>query len=117
MLNRLDANLRCLALDSENSVLRCALHDILRGNVRWFGSARKYQVGISRASSACGGIAIVRSEGNLVSCEYAERFFADALAHIAACVTGEDTEYNRELLARRAAIEAARFYRDDALRQ
>ncbi len=116
LLSRIDANTRCDALDTENTVLRCALNDCLNGNVKWFGNTRAFQIGVARADSACGGIAIVRADGTMISCDYVDRYCPQALTHISLCLTGENTEHNRDLLKRREAIESAVAFRNEALR-
>lgn len=93
---------------SESTVLACALNDVLRGDVKWFGRG-EYSLGVTRPASACGGIAVVRQCG-IVSAYYFEEYSQRELNHIALIVTGEDAEHNRELLRRRAAIEDAKAY-------
>lgn len=93
----------------ENSVLACALADSLNFGVKWFGNSRTFSIGITRPQSACGGIAIIRNNGT-VSAYYFEEYASRELAHIACVITGENTEHNRELLCRRAAIESAKAF-------
>jgi hypothetical protein len=100
---------KCAELEKENGVLSCALNDVLKGDVRWFGSPRTFALGVTRPKSACGGIAIIRHCGTS-SAHYFEEYAQRELAHIALVITGENTEHNRELLARRNAIEAAKAY-------
>lgn len=100
---------------AENTVLLCALNDILNGDVKWFGSSRTFSVGVTRPSGACGGIAVVRQNGT-TRAQYLEEFCRVELEHIARCVTGENTDYNRELLCRRATIESAKAYAAEKLR-
>lgn len=115
-LSRDAANARCAALDMETTALRCALQDCLNGNVKWFGNSRAYQIGVARADSASGGIAIVRAGGSVIACDYMDRYCGAELMTIAHCITGQTSEYQTELLCRREAIEAAIAYRNDALK-
>lgn len=106
--------LRIAELQKENSVLACALSDLANLGAKWFGNSREFSLGVTRPQSACGGIAIVRRSGT-VSAYYFEEFARSELAHIAAVITGENTDHNRELLRRRSAIEDAQAYVSDAL--
>lgn len=115
-LSRDVANARCDSLDMENTVLRCALQDCLNGNVKWFGNARAFSIGVARADSASGGIAIVRANGSVIACDYMDRYCGAELMTIAHCITGQTSEYQTELLCRREAIEAAIAYRNEALK-
>ena len=101
----------CVRLGNENTLLSLALSDALNGAVKWFGHSPAYNLGISRPTGAAGGIAILRV-GAMASAHYWEQFSASETAHINACITGEDTEYNRGLLVRRAAISDAQAYVD-----
>lgn len=102
-------------LETENMVLVCALNDILNGDVKWFGHSRAFSIGITRPSGAYGGIAVVRQCGNArASCF--ESYARSEIEHIGYCITGENTDHNRELLQRRAAIEAAQSYVAEAQR-
>jgi len=94
----------------EIDCLSIALHDTLCGVVKWFGSSRTYSIGITRPCAASGGFAIVRSGGAESRAVYWEKFARNEAETIAACITGEDTEYNRELLRRRSVLEAAQAY-------
>ncbi len=96
-------------LATENEALTLALGDVCNGNVKWFGHARTYSIGISRPNGAAGGIAIVREAG-MTYAFYFEKYARETLAHIACLVTGANTEHNAELMRRRAAIEAAQAY-------
>ena len=96
-------------LSAENEALTLALSDLCNGSVKWFGHSRTYSVGISRPTGAAGGIAIVRECG-MASAHYFETYSRETLAHIAAVITGENTEHNIELARRRAAIESAQAY-------
>lgn len=96
-------------LATENEALTLALGDVCNGSVKWFGNSRTYSIGISRPTGAAGGIATVR-EGGMTYAFYFERYARETLAHVAALVTGTDTEHNRELMRRRSAIEAAQAY-------
>lgn len=107
-------DIRIAQLETEATVNALALHDVVRGDVRWFGNARRYQVGVTRPS--CGGIAIVRTFDGGTDAHYLVRFAQRELEHISMCITGENSEYNRELLARRSAIEAAQAYVRECLR-
>ena len=100
---------------TEATVASLALNDLANGSVKWFGNSREYSLGICRPSCASGGIVIVRHCGTTAS-YYWESFARDALAHIAACITGHETEANRELLRRRAAIESAQAYVSESLK-
>lgn len=87
--------------------LEMSLCDMVRGNVHWFGHCNaRFRLGISRPNGPAGGFVIVQRE-TTVSAYYWEQFSRDALAHIALCVTGEDTAHNRALIAERETIEAA----------
>ena len=101
--------------ERECTVLSCALNDILNGDVKWFGHSRQFSIGVTRPKAACGGIAVVRICGNTYA-DYFENYSQTELQHIANCITGENTEHNRELLQRRAAIESAQAYVSEALR-
>lgn len=96
-------------LSTENEALTLALHDLCNGNVKWFGHARTYSLGVSRPTGASGGIAIVREAGT-TGAYYFETYARETLTHIAACITGANTEHNAELARRRSAIEAAKAY-------
>jgi hypothetical protein len=102
-------------LDTENTVLSCALNDILNGDVKWFGHSRTFSIGVIRPASACGGIAVIRNNGTSRAA-YCEQYFRAELAHISMCITGENTDYNRELLVRRSVIESAQAYLSERLR-
>lgn len=95
-------------LSDENTTLFLALHDLVAGDVKWFGRA-PFRLGVSRPNGAAGGIVTVVANGT-TSADYFERFARNQLEHIAACVTGHDSEHNRELLARRRTIEDAQAY-------
>lgn len=99
----------CVRLDNENTLLYLALADALNGAVKWFGHSPAYNLGISRPTGAAGGIAILRV-GAMASAHYWEQFRTTETARINACLTSENTEYNRGLLVRRSAIEAAQAY-------
>lgn len=105
---------RNATLETENTALACALADTIRGDVKWFKASRFVSYGITRPSSACGGIVIVNN-GGTVSAHYLEAFGREALAHISLMITGENTDHNRELLARREAIESALAYARQAM--
>ncbi|NDF15811.1 hypothetical protein EB061_10900 [bacterium] len=96
-------------LATQNDVLTLALNDVCNGAVKWFGNSRTYSIGVSRPTGAAGGIAIVRECG-MTAAHYFEGYARDTLAHVAALVTGADTEHNRELLRKRAAVESALAY-------
>lgn len=97
------------AAQNETQLYQLALSDLCNGKVKWFGHSRTFSLGISRASGAAGGIAIERCEG-VTSAYYFESYAARQLAHVSACLTGEDMEHNRELLRRRSIIEEAQAY-------
>lgn len=99
---------RVAHLETENAVLSLALHDAVSGDVKWFGRA-PFRLGVSRPAGAAGGIVTVVAQGT-TSADYFEQFARNHLEHIAACVTGHDTDHNRDLLARRRAIEEAQAY-------
>jgi len=92
----------------ELSLTEMAFADVLSCRVEWFGRV-PFRVGITRPMGAAGGIAVEYKAG-MVRVQYAERYFTRELQNIAALVTGHDTEYNRELVSRRAVIEAAQAY-------
>lgn len=100
---------------TETTVLSCALNDILNGDVKWFSHSHTFSIGVTRPTSACGGIAVVRQTGTS-GAYYFEEYARRELEHIAACITGENTEHNRELAQRRSAIESAKAYVADQLR-
>lgn len=90
--------------------LELALADLARDRVTWFGRG-DYRLGISRPNGAAGGIVIVRAE--IVTADYWETWSQRMLAHIAAVIGGQDSDYNRELQRIRDVIEsAARFVRE-----
>ncbi len=99
---------RASRLERENTSLLLALSDLAHGQVTWFGRG-KFRLGISRAIGASGGVVIVDNDGT-VSADYWEQFAHNQLEHIAACITGENTEHNRDLSARRSVIETAQAY-------
>lgn len=99
---------RCARLERAIGPLELALADLALGQVVWFGRG-VFRLGISRAIGAHGGIVIVNNDGN-VSADYWEQFARNQLEHIAACITGENTEHNCELSARRNVIETAQAY-------
>jgi hypothetical protein len=103
------ASLECDRLRNENDVLGLALTDLSNGSVKWFGHSREYSIGVSRPTSASGGVLIVRSCG-VTSAHYFERHAQDTLAQISACLTGENTPYNLDLLRRRQLIEDAQAF-------
>lgn len=107
-MSRSDLEARCDALNHESSVLRCALNDVLKGDVKWFGRS-PYRLGVCRPTSACGGIALVQSSG-MTNAYYFERYCQTELSHIACILTGEDNELNAELLMRRSLIESAKQF-------
>lgn len=92
-------------LRSQVSLLEIALSDACHSQTQWFG-ARPYRIGISRPTGAAGGIAVVLCHG-VASAHYWDHFYASEMAHISACITGEDSECNRELSKRRATLETA----------
>lgn len=96
-------------LAHENEALALALSDICADRVKWFGRAPAYSLGISRPAGAAGGIVIVRQNG-MTYAHYWERYYAESMSIIASLVTGSDTEHNRELLNRRAVLEAAKAH-------
>jgi len=100
---------RIATLEKENTVLSLALSDLANLGAKWFGHSRCFSIGITRPNSACGGIAIIRSNGT-VSAHYFEEFYRAEMEHIACVITGENTDHNRELLCRRAALEDAKAY-------
>lgn len=100
---------RNAALSKDNDVLSLALNDVVNLGAKWFGNSRQFSIGITRPNSACGGICIVRRSGT-VSAYYFEEFAQAELSHIAIVITGENTDHNRDLLCRRAAIESAHAY-------
>lgn len=102
---------RCARMEREREPLELALSDCVNGNVTWFGRS-PFRLGICRPNGAAGGIVIVNTHG-MVSADYWEQFARNQMEHIAACITGENTEANRELMARRSTIEtAAKFVRE-----
>lgn len=105
----------CVRLGNENTVQALALSDLCNGAVKWFGSSPAYSLGISRPTGAAGGIVICRVNGGAGAFYWAE-FAPRELAHISACLTGADTEYNRDLLRRRTALEAAGAYVAEQMR-
>jgi hypothetical protein len=109
MKSKSKSAIRIAELEKENTVLSCALNDMLNLGAKWFGSARSFSVGVTRPQSACGGIAIIRCNGT-ARAHYFEEWARAELAHIQLVITGADTEHNRELLRRRSAIEAAQAY-------
>lgn len=96
---------RCARMERENEPLSLALSDMVNNRVVWFGRA-PFRLGISRAAGAHGGIVIVNHDG-MISADYWEQFSRNQLEHIGACITGENTEHNRELAKRRDTIEQA----------
>lgn len=96
-------------LSTENEALTLALSDLCKDAVKWFGNSRTYSLGVSRPTGAAGGVAIVRECG-MASAYYFETYARDTLAHIASVITGTNSDYNQELLRRRATIEAAQAY-------
>jgi len=99
---------RCARLERAIGPLELALHDLAVKQVVWFGHYN-FRIGISRATGAAGGIVIANVYGN-VSADYWEQFARNQLEHIAACITGENTEHNRDLATRRTVIESAQAY-------
>ena len=102
-------------LDYENNVMALALSDLCNGAVKWFGNSPSFNIGITRPTGAAGGIVIHRN-GGMASAHYWEDFSRTELAHIAAVITGEDTEHNHEFLCRRSTIETAQAYISDKIR-
>lgn len=100
---------RCIDLARSVDVLSSALSDVVNLGAKWFGHSRSFGIGVTRPKSASGGIAIIR-QGGMVSAYYFEEYVRAELEHIASVLTHGDTEYNRELLCRREAIQAARYY-------
>ncbi len=109
-LKKADLVARNAALSREVDVLSLALSDSLAGVVKWFGNSRTYSLGIARPCGAAGGIVIVRSAGAGACAFYWETWQREAMQQISACITGTDTEHNRELMRRRACIESAAAY-------
>lgn len=89
----------------ENGPLELALHDMIAGDVCWFGRG-DFRIGISRPRGASGGIVVWHFHGG-TRADYWEQWSRNQLEHIAACVTGENAELNAELLKRRSLIELA----------
>lgn len=109
MKTKAELALENAVLSKENGVMFLALTDLSNLGAKWFGHSREFSIGISRPDSACGGIAVVKQNGS-VSAHYFEEFAHNELNRISAIITGQDNEYNRALLCRRASIEAAQAY-------
>lgn len=112
---KLTPSARAKLSDEKALLLGLALTDVVNGAVAWFGNSRQFSIGISRATSASGGICIVRENGS-ADAFYFESYAREALAHIASVITGHDSEHNRALMQRRAAIENAAAFVADQLR-
>jgi len=99
---------RCARLERAIGPLELAIADLANGQVVWHGRGA-FRIGISRALGASGGIVIVNNDGNVLA-DYWEQFARNQLEHISACITGDNTEHNRELATRRTVIESAQAY-------
>lgn len=109
-----DLELRCARLERTIGPLELALHDVVSGNVTWFGRGN-CRIGISRPAGAHGGIIIWQFAG-CIAADYWEQWSRNQLERIAACITGENTEANEELMRRRGLIELAqKFVRSQQL--
>lgn len=96
------------------SITQLALGDLATGKVTWFGRA-PYRIGVTRPNGAAGGIVIECAIGGAIV-GYADKLLPELLAHIAIVITGENTEYNRELLSRRTVLEFAQRFISDMQR-
>jgi hypothetical protein len=114
-LSKSDLIARNAVLSREVDVLSLALSDLSNGAVKWFGNSIYFSLGISRPRSACGGIVLIKGQG-LCTAFYWDMWHGEALAQISACITGEDSEHNRDLLRRRSAIESAAAYVSEQLK-
>lgn len=103
-----DLELRCARLERTIGPLELALHDVVSGNVTWFGRG-DCRIGISRPAGAHGGIVVWQFAG-CIAADYWESWSRNQSEHIAACITGENTEANAELMRRRHLIELAGAY-------
>ena len=101
--------LRIAELEKQNAVMNLALSDLTSGCFKWF-QGFNYALGVSRATSACGGLVLVKVVGAPTYAAYFEEFAQAESAHIAAVITGHDTECNRSLAVRRAVLEEARAW-------
>lgn len=99
---------RSQRLERENEPLALALHDLVAGQVHWFGRS-PYRLGISRPTGGAGGIVIASAFGS-TSAHYWETWSAEQLATLAHLITGQDNEDNRERLRRRSVIEEAQAW-------
>lgn len=97
------------ALDLQNTVLSLALADLVNGTESKSFGGRKFRLTITRPTSACGGVVIVSAE-TFVGAYYFDTYARDCLAHIAAVITGEDNDHNRELIRRREIVETAQAW-------
>ncbi len=95
-------------LDRAYTVAQLALFDALNGETVAIGRplGDGFQIWISRPDGAAGGIAMVR-EGRTVVSGYFEELYREQMERFALCLTGENNEFNRALLARRERWEAA----------
>ncbi len=107
--SKADLIVRNNTLAREVDVYSLALSDLANGAVKWFGHSRDFSLGITRPRGAHGGIALTRSNG-ICAAFYWEHWNQQAMQQISECLTGADTEHNRELLRRRSVIEAAAAY-------
>ena len=85
-----------------------ALSDVVADRVTWFGRGET-RIGISRPTGAMGGLVIVRRNGMAYAAPW-EQWSVDEARRIDQCITGADTDYNRELLRQREQLESARAF-------
>lgn len=98
-------------IDSALSVTQLALSDVLSGAAKPIGRPLRdgFQLWISRPNGAAGGIVVIREGGTVIAC-YFEQALRDQMQRFALCLTGEDNDLNRALLARRDKWEAAKAF-------
>lgn len=111
MSTKQDLLARCARLERTVDPLEMALHDLIHGDVTWFGRG-DCRIGVSRPRGACGGIVCWQFEGS-TGADYFEQWSRNQLEHISACITGENNEANAILMRRRVTVELAmRFVAD-----
>lgn len=96
-------------LEKAYDVLTCALSDFVKGKVERIGKAEGLTLYITRPSSASGGIVIL-NHGGTVCAYYFEEALRDQMRRFDLCLTSENNELNRALLAHRELWEKARAY-------
>lgn len=112
---KLDLLANVAKMRHENSVLYLALADAVNGAESKTFKGGRYSLTVSRPTSACGGVVTVKAEGSFVGAHYFEDYARSESEHIGRLVTGENNDYNRELLSRRDAISEAVKWRNERL--